>query len=168
MNKEKNINTIIFTSINTFATFQPSYQFNLQCINSCLSEKLFALKPGRVVSCNCLKSQCLSNYCECYRSQGGCSESCGCKNCENHGEQERQKQQKKGKSECQCTTGCLSGYCICHKNGNKCRVECNCSECNNIDPITLSIRKNKIHQQQFRAYNQYLGINFSNTSFFPL
>lgn len=138
---------IIFTSIQQFPTFQHSQQLNLQSINSTLFEKISSLKPSRVPSCNCQKSQCQKNYCECYLSHRRCSASCGCQNCENQDDllepgklvefDRFARLEKRGKSECQCQTGCQNGYCICHKKGNKCRVECNCSNCNNIDSITL-------------------------------
>lgn len=33
--------------------------------------------------CNCKKSKCLKNYCECFRNGSGCSKDCGCVSCEN-------------------------------------------------------------------------------------
>lgn len=34
-------------------------------------------------SCNCKKSQCLKNYCECYNYGVGCSRDCSCNDCRN-------------------------------------------------------------------------------------
>ena len=34
--------------------------------------------------CNCKKSACKKNYCDCFRSGIGCSSACRCEGCENH------------------------------------------------------------------------------------
>ncbi|XP_039157809.1 protein tesmin/TSO1-like CXC 7 [Eucalyptus grandis] len=33
--------------------------------------------------CNCKKSQCLKNYCECYQGKAGCFHECNCQDCSN-------------------------------------------------------------------------------------
>ncbi|PKA65820.1 Protein tesmin/TSO1-like CXC 3 [Apostasia shenzhenica] len=33
--------------------------------------------------CNCLKSQCMKDYCECYKAGVGCYVGCRCEGCKN-------------------------------------------------------------------------------------
>ncbi len=40
-----------------------------------------AIRP--VQGCNCKRSNCLKNYCDCYRAGIGCSEQCRCMECKN-------------------------------------------------------------------------------------
>ena len=36
------------------------------------------------ISCICLKSKCLNNYCSCHKNRSTCNKNCRCINCENN------------------------------------------------------------------------------------
>lgn len=40
-------------------------------------------KRRHVKGCNCKKSQCMNNYCECHQLGAKCTELCKCKECQN-------------------------------------------------------------------------------------
>lgn len=42
-----------------------------------------AKKIRHIKGCNCKKSQCMNNYCECHQLGAKCTELCNCANCEN-------------------------------------------------------------------------------------
>ncbi|CAD8084961.1 unnamed protein product [Paramecium sonneborni] len=96
-------------------------------------------------SCNCKKSQCLKQYCDCFANGQMCSENCNCVGCFNNplnSEQRKEakvqiinrdpgafKQSFKG---CNCKkSGCQKKYCECFLNSLACTHLCRCDGCLN-------------------------------------
>ena len=109
------------------------------------------VKPKKS-GCSCAKSQCLRNYCECFKSNTICGPECNCCGCKNTVENvdsiNRLKEQFKPKitiskeEYCTCRHSmCANNYCPCHKNGKVCGPKCACFSCEN--PINLRRKQNK-------------------------
>ena len=110
--------------------------------------------------CNCKKSQCLKQYCECFRNGRYCKKECLCIECHNLKEYEnlrlkavlkisarnplafKPKIEKLVSNEtqdvkfhtrgCNCKRSkCLLKYCECFQNGVPCTEFCNCCNCHN-------------------------------------
>ena len=88
------------------------------------------------ISCICLKSQCLNNYCSCHKNGNACNKNCRCISCKNDDKYINNKIKKndKNKSKCKCTcqnSNCVSLYCDCKKRGILCTRLCSCLNCKN-------------------------------------
>jgi len=88
--------------------------------------------PSSIMKCNCRKSNCLKNYCECYKAGRRCN-GCGCTECENTHEHNNKKGTKKTAfTGCNCRkSGCKKKYCECKQRGIKCGENCKCENCEN-------------------------------------
>jgi hypothetical protein len=116
-------------------------------------EKTKNLKEGP--KCSCKKTFCLRLHCACFNSLNGCSILCGCVNCKNNVENDKERQYVIMKTKeinplafkpkiksmgettvnargCRCTkNGCIKQYCECYKNGSGCSELCRCLNCKN-------------------------------------
>ena len=128
----------------------PSRQFNphsQQHSSSTTEKKEMSRSPKEgLKSCNCLKSNCLKKYCDCYKFGQGCSEECGCVGCKNT----KPKSVKTplidlGMIACNCKkSGCLKNYCECRSAGVGCSELCHCMECMNCkEEVETPVRKRR-------------------------
>lgn len=109
----------------------------------------------KVRGCGCQTSNCLRRYCKCFSNRGYCYEGCGCVDCFNTPEYEKERQLVIQKTEeicktsfepkirttdtgikinaegCRCKSGCKSKHCLCSKNGVGCSPICRCKACEN-------------------------------------
>ena len=92
------------------------------------------------ISCICLKSHCLNNYCSCHKKGNICNKNCrciGCKNNDNyvnHNNNSLNEIDKKN-NRCKCkfqNSNCISHYCDCKKGGILCNIYCSCEKCKSI------------------------------------
>lgn len=91
------------------------------------------------ISCICLKSQCLNNYCSCHKKGNICNKNCRCIRCKNNdnyinniSNSSNEINKKKNKCKCKCqNTNCISLYCDCKKRGILCSKFCLCNNCKN-------------------------------------
>ena len=108
-----------------------------------------------MVGCNCIKSRCLKNYCECF-TQGTitfhlarkCTEACKCTGCENQGEIDKRYRAPfevdDAEKNCNCKkSNCLKKYCECFNSGNKCTSNCKCEDCKNYGDEPMDIEEGK-------------------------
>jgi hypothetical protein len=133
-------------TLNTETNKEPLYQVKEE-------RKTKELHPNtqRKKCCNCKNSKCLKLYCECFASQGYCSE-CNCVDCHNTPEYKQEiranvtkitkknpmgimRNQKESTVGCNCKRSeCRKNYCYCYKNNKKCEEYCKCMDCrNNLD-----------------------------------
>ncbi len=50
----------------------------------CIEDEIFRIQmPEPKTTCNCSRNNCLRLYCQCFKTLGYCSPSCGCINCFN-------------------------------------------------------------------------------------
>jgi hypothetical protein len=110
------------------------------------------ISSGR--SCNCKKSSCLKQYCDCFAVGLECNFECRCNNCLNNDQNRRMRSQAmesillrdpkafSGKEElstfrsrnrgCNCKkSGCQKKYCECYQSGVGCTFACKCDGCTN-------------------------------------
>ncbi|XP_029909194.1 spexin prohormone 2 [Myripristis murdjan] len=112
--------------------------------------------------CNCVKSQCLKLYCDCFANLEMCR-NCNCSNCYNNEDYEKQRlnaiqvclnhnpsafkqMTSSGKSGevkggynkgCKCKrSGCLKKYCKCYEANIMCTASCECVGCVNSHDST--------------------------------
>lgn len=89
------------------------------------------------ISCICLKSKCLNNYCSCHKNGKICNKNCRCLECKNtynyiNNKSNSSSELKKNKNICKCrNSNCSSCYCDCKKRGILCGEECLCINCKN-------------------------------------
>jgi len=115
------------------------------------------------IKCNCKRTKCLKNYCECF-SKGIYCNNCKCTNCLNN-EKNIEKIQKakqilyiKSQTKnninnnifCKCTkNNCQRKYCKCYKNKFPCNKNCKCVSCKNIEKNeslqSISLKLNEIN-----------------------
>jgi hypothetical protein len=117
-------------------------------------------RPPGTTCCTCKKSKCLKLYCECFRTNGFCSDGCSCTECYNRVEyadvrdqfytEQLQRNPASFSSKivtgpgpaiyargCNCKkTECLKNYCECFAAKVKCSHLCRCTECQNFDPTS--------------------------------
>ena len=104
---------------------------------------MFFTDYGFGYKCNCQKTQCNKNYCQCY-SEGRYCFNCNCIDCNNkkpeyfatnkHQIEEENKDKKGLNISCTCTkSGCNKNYCECFKNKIKCNNLCRCRNCENCE-----------------------------------
>ena len=97
-------------------------------------KKFFSTKLGnrnkqKKTNCNCTSSKCLKNYCDCFKRNEICDETCGCLSCKNTISIQKS---EKELGFCTCSkTKCLKSYCECFKQNKKCTHQCRCISCNN-------------------------------------
>jgi hypothetical protein len=92
------------------------------------------------ISCICLKSQCLNNYCSCHKKGNICNKNCRCIGCKNNetyinsnSNSSNEIDKKKSKCKCKCqNSNCISLYCDCKKRGILCSKYCSCVNCKNF------------------------------------
>ncbi|CAD8071198.1 unnamed protein product [Paramecium primaurelia] len=96
-------------------------------------------------SCNCKKSQCLKQYCDCFANGQVCSENCNCVGCFNNSLNNSQRKEaklqikardpgafKQAFKGCNCKkSGCQKKYCECFQNNLQCTHQCRCEGCVN-------------------------------------
>lgn len=88
------------------------------------------------ISCICLKSKCLNNYCSCHKKNLICNRNCRCIQCNNTVIKNEESTLNKLVDgiilTCKCKNShCLSRYCECKKRNKLCNKECQCSQCKN-------------------------------------
>ena len=104
---------------------------------------MFFTDYGLGYKCNCQKTLCNKNYCQCF-SQGRYCFNCNCIDCNNkkpeyfatnkHQIKEENKDKKDINLSCSCTkSGCNKNYCECFKNKIKCNNLCQCRNCENCE-----------------------------------
>ncbi|CAK86795.1 unnamed protein product (macronuclear) [Paramecium tetraurelia] len=141
--EEETVETSIQLVFKEYLSTNQDYYFLLQISQKSLQiqSKLFINER----SCNCKKSQCLKQYCDCFANGQMCSENCNCVGCFNNTlnmEQRKEakvqiinrdpgafKQSFKG---CNCKkSGCQKKYCECFLSGLACTHLCRCDGCLN-------------------------------------
>ena len=89
---------------------------------------------ARSFRCHCVKSNCVANYCDCYKNGRSCN-GCICVNCQNqleHTAGTGVNSLAKSLRHCKCKkSGCIKGYCECFQGGAKCGEGCECANCQN-------------------------------------
>ena len=92
------------------------------------------------ISCICLKSKCLNDYCRCHKNGSICNINCRCIDCKNKykyiysKDSKYSPNKKKLNNICKCKiSSCLWNYCDCKKRGVLCSKGCLCSNCNNCE-----------------------------------
>ena len=92
------------------------------------------------ISCICLKSKCLNDYCRCHKNGSICNLNCRCIDCKNKykyiysKDSKYSPNKKKLNNMCKCKiSNCLWNYCDCKKRGVLCSKGCLCSNCNNCE-----------------------------------
>ena len=114
---------------------------NIITINN--HNNMFFTDYGLGYKCNCQKTQCNKNYCQCF-SEGRYCFNCNCIDCNNkkpeyfatnkHQIEEENKDKKGISIACTCTkSGCNKNYCECFKNKIKCNSLCRCRNCENCE-----------------------------------
>ena len=151
-NNNININSPLFITsknINTNNNNEPNKENkkNLEKENNMDNKgtninKLFFTEYGLGYKCNCTKTGCNKNYCECF-NQGRYCHGCNCQNCQNKipenilcnkRPKEKEEKIKNILITCTCTkSGCNKNYCECYKNKMKCNSQCRCINCENFD-----------------------------------
>jgi len=152
----------IFNTINYSTPFSMNQyggnikQDNFKTTASDYLHKHQDLKSTKKFSCNCKKSKCLKEYCECFKNGEYCY-NCNCIDCINTPDNEIErnqilntlKEKSKFKSEdswkkeinnnnhnliagCNCSkSNCRKKYCECYKLGKRCGEACRCRDCKN-------------------------------------
>ena len=116
---------------------------NTNIINTNNHNNMFFTDYGLGYKCNCQKTQCNKNYCQCF-SEGRYCFNCNCIDCNNkkpeyfatnkHQIEEENKDKKDINISCTCTkSGCNKNYCECFKNKVKCNNLCRCRNCENCE-----------------------------------
>ena len=116
---------------------------NSNIINTTNHNNIFFTDYGLGYKCNCQKTQCNKNYCQCF-SEGRYCFNCNCIDCNNkkpecfstnkHQIEEENKDKKGINISCTCTkSGCNKNYCECFKNKVKCNNLCRCRNCENCE-----------------------------------
>ena len=81
------------------------------------------------ISCICLKSKCLNDYCRCHKNRKICNSNCRCTGCKNNN---KYSNQNLTKIICKCKkSNCSWNYCECKRRGILCGIDCCCSNCKN-------------------------------------
>ena len=89
------------------------------------------------ISCICLKSQCLNNYCSCHKNGNICNKNCRCIECKNNHENINNNinsnyKNKNDKIICKCqNSDGFPPYCDCKKRGLFCNKNPSCINCKN-------------------------------------
>ena len=134
--KDKNISKIQnnnFDYNNNSNNININLKENISNTNSCNSNI-----NSEQISCICLKSKCLNNYCSCHKNGNLCNKNCRCINCKNvynninNNNSNLCTELKKNKCKCKISN-CFSCYCECKKRGIACTDECLCINCKNIE-----------------------------------
>ncbi|KAA8492400.1 Protein tesmin/TSO1-like CXC 5 [Porphyridium purpureum] len=116
--------------------------------------------PSR--TCSCVRSQCIQQYCVCFKAGGVCSPHCTCNNCLNNENNEALREARISQVQeryplaftskvlaahveggtkpvmvhargCHCLKShCLKGYCECFEAGTVCSDRCVCVNCKNF------------------------------------
>ncbi len=83
------------------------------------------------ISCICLRSKCLNNYCSCHKNGNFCNGNCRCVGCKNN-DNSSNSLVEINKNKCKCqNSNCNSLYCDCRKRGELCNKKCLCTNCKN-------------------------------------
>jgi hypothetical protein len=135
-------------------------------------KKFFSTRSGnrnkdKKTNCNCTSSKCLKNYCDCFKKNEICDETCGCTSCKNT---ISIKKLEKELDFCTCIKSkCEKSYCECYKRNKKCSHLCRCLACNNklnntkssfeisefeIDRISVYIYNSKIEISMGKIFNK--------------
>lgn len=153
---ENNINTTqnihILNNESSFLTpNKKGYQREQNVVNNIYDKQvnnnqknLFFTDCGLGYKCNCQKTNCNKQYCQCFREERYCF-NCNCTDCQNQKPVDRSsnkhptnleesKSKKEIKISCTCTkSGCNKNYCECFKSNIKCNSQCRCRNCENYE-----------------------------------
>ena len=103
------------------------------------------------ISCICLKSKCLNNYCRCHKNGNTCNKNCRCYDCRNNSinnktVSNRLKLISIDNNTCKCkSSNCFFQYCNCKRRGIFCSKNCLCS--NNCKNYNKFLGDNKISKE---------------------
>jgi hypothetical protein len=93
------------------------------------------------ITCICLRSKCLNNYCSCHKNGNFCNENCRCVGCKNN-DNSSNSLVERNKNKCKCQNSyCNSFYCDCKKRGELCNRNCLCVNCQNQTTYLKNINK---------------------------
>ncbi len=120
----------------------------------------------KITKCNCKKSHCIKQYCECFANKEVCF-NCNCVGCSNTYENLIKKKKTKTLKikiipnvTCNCTkSNCRKKYCECFKNGVYCKETCRCMDCKNSKNKKLfNSNKMKVRLCHKKLYDNCLKI----------
>lgn len=113
-----------------FQNLQESEQGNQSVKRRSRTKYENMLNLGKRRYCNCTKTQCDKNYCDCFANGESCDQKvCKCVDCLN---QKNSSVKSGNKFSCNCKkTSCVKGYCECFSSGKKCGFFCSCVNCRN-------------------------------------
>ena len=133
-NKNISENIIIELNKNQNINKQNSIE-KLPSINININNNLH-YENNEQVSCICLKSKCLNDYCRCHKNGSICNKNCRCKGCKNNCINSLNKKQINNICKCNISN-CILYYCECKRRGVLCNKDCLCSNCKNSENFKI-------------------------------
>ena len=97
------------------------------------------------VSCICLKSKCLYDYCRCHKNGSKCNKNCRCQGCRNNFNYTNNFTKSSNKTKinniCKCKiSNCFFHYCDCKRRGVLCNKDCLCFNCKNSESSKIKLK----------------------------